>query len=191
MNGPFPLKSGDIVFIATPSPLYRRIARATGSKASHVGIVFEGPQGGWMVAESAVPVSRYRPLNKFLGRSDEDWFVVRRLKRELTPAEVTALRAACDARVGRWRRPRFKDESKRMFSSKFVHEVYQQALGVDIAEVETFSELLRRDPQESPGFWKLWFLGFLAWQRKTVTPAGQLQSQKLTTVWRSSSPGSA
>ena len=46
MNGPLPLKSGDIVFVARPSPLYRRVARATGSRASHVGIVFEDGQGG-------------------------------------------------------------------------------------------------------------------------------------------------
>ena len=191
METRLPLKSGDIVFVATPNPLYRRVARATGSRASHVGIVFEDPQAGWVVAESAVPVCRYRLLNKFLGRSDDDWFVVRRLKRELTAVEVAALRAACDARMGRWYHLGFKYESKRMFCSKFVHEVYQQALGIDIGEVETFSELLRRNPQESLGFWKLWFFGFIPWQRKTVTPASQMQSERLKTVWHSGNAGSA
>ena len=190
MSGPLPLKSGDIVFIATPSPLYRRLARASGSKASHVGIVFEDAQAGWVVAESAVPRSRYRPLERFLGRSDDDWFVVRRLKQDLTPAQVTALRAACDKRMGRWHPLGFKDEAVRTFS-KFVHEAYREALGVDIAEVETFSELLRRNPGEAPGFWKLWFSGFIPRQRKTVAPASQLQSPGLNTIWHSGSPGSA
>ncbi len=190
MSGPLPLKSGDIVFVATPNTLYRRVARATGSKASHVGIVFEDAQGGWVVAESAVPRSRYHPLERFLGRSDDDWFVVRRLKRELTPAEVAALRAACDQRMGRWHPLGFKHESVRTYS-KFVHEVYREALGVDIGEVETFSELLRRNPGEPLGFWKLWFSGFIPRQRKTITPASQLQSAKLNTIWHSGSPGSA
>ena len=184
MNGPLPLKSGDIVFIATPSPLYRRVARATGSKASHVGIVFADAQAGWVVAESAVPRSRYRPLEQFLGRSDDDWFVVRRLKQELTPDQVTALRAACDQRMGRWYHLGFKHESVRTYS-KFVHEVYREALGVDIGEVETFSELLRRNPQESLGFWKFWFFGLIPRQHKTVTPASQLQSEWSKTVWHS------
>ena len=186
-----PLKSGDIVFVATPNPLYRRVARATGAKASHVGIVFEDPKDGWVVAESAVPVCRYRSLAKFLSRSDDDWFVVRRLKQELTPSEVKALRQACDVRMGKWYHLGFKYESTRMFCSKFVREVYEEALGVDVGVVETFSELLRRNPQESLGFWKLWFLGRIPWQRKTVTPASQLQSERLKTVWHSGSPGSA
>lgn len=191
MSGPLPLKSGDIVFVATPSPLYRRVARATGSKASHVGIVFEDEQAGWVVAESAVPRSRYRPLEQFLGRSDDDWFVVRRLKQELTPDQVAVLRAACDQRMGRWYHLGFKYESARTFCSKFVHEVYREALGIDIGEVETFSELLRRNPGEPLGFWKLWFFGFIPWQRKTVTPASQLQSPRLNTIWHSGNPGSA
>ncbi|MDE0856583.1 MAG: YiiX/YebB-like N1pC/P60 family cysteine hydrolase [Nevskia sp.] len=186
-----PLKSGDIVFVATPSPLYRRVASATGTKASHVGIVFHDPAVGWVVAESAVPVCRYRPLDKFLGRSDDDWFVVRRLRQELSPSAVEALRRACDARMGRWYHLGFRYESTRMFCSKFVHEVYREALGIDIGVVETFSELLRRNPGESLGFWKLWFLGRIPWQRKTITPASQLQSERLTTVWHSGSPGSA
>lgn len=190
MSGPLPLKSGDIVFIATPSPLYRRLTRASGSKASHVGIVFEDAQAGWVVAESAVLRSRYRPLEQFLGRSGDDWFVVRRLKQDLTPDQVTALRAACDKRMGRWHHPGFKDEAVRTFS-KFVHEVYRESLGMDIGEVETFSELLRRNPGEAPGFWKLWFSAFITRQRKTITPASQLQSARLNTIWHSGSPGSA
>jgi hypothetical protein len=180
-----PLKSGDIVFIATPNTLYRRVARATGSRASHVGIVFEDPKQGWVVAESAVPVCRYRPLQRFLDRSEQRWFVVRRLQRELTPDEVKALRAACDARLGRWYHLGFNFDSKRTFCSKFVHEVYREALGIDIGTVETFAELLHRNPKESLGFWKLWFFGRIPWQRRTITPASQLQSQALRTVWPS------
>ena len=165
-----PLKSGDIVFVTARNPLYRRMVRASGAKASHVGIVFEDLKAGWMVAESALPVDRYRPLDKFLSHSEDDWFVVRRLRRELSTAEVAALRQACDARMGKWHRPGFKHEARRNSRSKFVYEMYREALGIDVGAVETFSELLRRNPQESPGFWKLWFAGRIPRQRKTLTP---------------------
>ncbi len=186
-----PLRSGDIVFVTARNPLYRRMVRASGAKASHVGIVFEDPKAGWVVAESALPVDRYRPLDKFLSRSEDDWFVVRRLKQELSTAEVVALRKICDARVGKWHHPGFKYEARRNSRSKFVYEVYREALGIDVGSVETFSELLRRNPQESPAFWKLWSLGRIPSQRKTITPVRQLQAERLRTVWHSGSPGSA
>jgi hypothetical protein len=177
-----PLKSGDILFISTPNYLYRKVAQATGSPASHVGIAFHDPRRGWLVAESAVPRSRYSPLPRFLRRSDRGWFAVRRLPRELTQAEVAALRAACDRRMGLWYHTGFKYESRRMFCSKFVHEVYREALGLEIGTVETFGELLRRNPEEDLGFWKLWFFGRIPWGRKTITPASQLRSQVLRTI---------
>lgn len=185
MNLPYPLQNGDIVFIATKGFLFRKVARATGSKASHVGVAFEDPQRGWLVAESAIPRSRYSSLERFLARSDERWFVVRRLQRQLTPAEVDKLRAACDARMGQWYHTGFKYDSTRMFCSKFVHEAYCEALGIDIGTVETFSELLRRNPEERLGFWKWWFFGRIPWTRRTITPASQLQSPLLHTVMQS------
>ncbi|HWY24804.1 MAG TPA: YiiX/YebB-like N1pC/P60 family cysteine hydrolase [Nevskia sp.] len=185
MSLPYPLQNGDIVFIATRGFLFRKVARATGSKASHVGIAFKDPQRGWVVAESAIPRSRYSPLERFLARSDERWFVVRRLGRELTTEEVQKLRAACDARMGQWYHTGFKFDSARMFCSKFVHEAYREALGLDIGTVETFSELLHRNPEEKLGFWKWWFFGRIPWARRTITPASQLESPLLRTVVQS------
>ena len=180
------LQSGDIVFVATPTLLYRMVARATGSRATHVGIAFRDEQRGWLVAESAVPRSRYSTLKRFLARSDQRWFVIRRLGRDLAPEEVQKLRAACDARMGVWYHTGFKYDSARMFCSKFVHEVYREALGVDIGTVETFSELLHRNPEEKLGFWKWWFFGRIPWSRRTVTPASQMLSPLLRTVVQSS-----
>jgi hypothetical protein len=65
-----PLKPGDLIFTSIPNPIYRRIAAATGSKASHVGIAFPDPEAGWVVAESAVPFVRYSTLTNFLSRTD-------------------------------------------------------------------------------------------------------------------------
>lgn len=180
------LQPGDIVFVATPSFLYRKVARSTGTRASHVGIAFRDAQGGWRVAESAVPRTRYSTLERFLSRSDDKWFVIRRLDRPLAAAEVEKLRAACDKRMGTWYHLGFNYDSQRMFCSKFVHEVYREALGVEIGEVETFSALLHRNPGERLGFWKAWFFGFIPWMRRTVTPASQLNSPLLKTVLQSS-----
>lgn len=182
------LRDGDLIFVAAPHRLFRGVARATGSPASHVGIAFHSAKAGWLVAESGIPVCRYRRLSRFIGRSEGGWFAVRRLRRPLSPAEVAALRGACDARMGIAYHTGFRYDSPRMFCSKFVHEVYREALGIEVGEVETFGELLARNPDESLGFWRLWFFGRIPWQRRTLTPASQLRSPVLQAVFESGRP---
>lgn len=179
------LRDGDVIFSSIPNPLYQRIADATGSTASHVGILFRREDGSWWVAESKVPCVRYSTLDNFIGRSISEWHVVRRLHQPLTPVQAAALRQECDKRMGLLYHTGFRYESKRMFCSKFVHEVFRDALGVEVGRVETFGELLQRHPATSLRFWKIWFFGRIPWNRLTVTPASQLESSALTTVFES------
>lgn len=177
------LKSGDILFTSIPNFLYRRVARATGSPTSHVGIAFHDSQVGWLVAESGVPVVRYTPLARFVARTDQDWLVIRRLPGALAPDQVARLRQACDARMGKLYHLGFHYASSRQFCSKFVYETYLAALGIEIGQIESFRTLLTSHPDTPLWFWRLWFLGRIPWTRLTVTPASQLRSSKLETVW--------
>jgi len=178
-------REGDIIFSRIPNLLYRKVAEATGSPTSHVGILFSDGQGGWMVAESKVPVARYSTLHNFLARSAGGWHVIRRLRTPLTPDQVKALRAAADARMGSLYHSGFDFAAKRTFCSKFVHEVFKAALGVEVGRVETFAQLLHKQPATALAFWKCWFFGNIPWQRTTVTPASQLVCDKLHTIWTS------
>lgn len=65
------LQEGDIIFIANPNLLDHRVTQGTGSKASHVGIVLNDGHSDWVVAESAVPISRYSTLEAFIRRSEK------------------------------------------------------------------------------------------------------------------------
>jgi hypothetical protein len=85
--------------------------------------------------------------------------------------------------MGRWYHLGFNYDSRRMFCSKFVHEVFREALGVEIGTVQTFGELLECKPDQALGFWKLWFFGRIPWTRRTVTPASQLASPLLQAVF--------
>ncbi|EJA7649045.1 TPA: YiiX/YebB-like N1pC/P60 family cysteine hydrolase, partial [Escherichia coli] len=55
--------------------------------------------------------------------------------------------------------------------SKFVFDIYKEALCIPVGEIETFGELLNSNPNAKLTFWKFWFLGSIPWERKTVTPA--------------------
>lgn len=180
-----PARSGDIIFISGPYYLFRKVSAATNCPANHVGIIFHDPEKGWLVAESAVPLSRYTTLEKFIARSSGGWCEIRRLKTGLADSQAKALRAECDARMGIVYHTGFRYESPRMFCSKFVYDVYRSVLGVEIGELETFSHLLDRNPEAGLGFWRVWFFGRIPWNRITVTPASQFESGLLKTIWHS------
>ncbi len=177
------LEPGDVLFTSIPNFLYRRVAKATGSITSHVGITFYDPDAGWLVAESAVPTVRYSPIADFISRSDKGWLVVRRRHGGLTSNQVTSLRHECDKRMGKLYHLGFHYGSSRQFCSKFVYQAYLASLGVEIGTLESFRTLLNSLPDTPLLFWRLWFLGRIPWARLTVTPASQLTSDKLETVW--------
>ena len=179
------LEPGDILFTSIPNFLYSRVARATGSKTSHVGIAFYDHKTGWLVAESAVPAVRYSPLADFISRSDLGWLVIRRMRGGLSCDQVASLRSECDKRMGRLYHLGFDYSSSRQFCSKFVYEACLAAFGIKIGALESFRTLLTNLPDTPLIFWHLWFLGRIPWTRLTVTPASQLVSDKLETVWES------
>ncbi len=178
------LEVGDIVFIRIANFLYRRVAEATASWTSHVGYIHSRREDGeWLVAESAIPRVCLCPLSKFIARSDQGMLAVRRLKGGLSDAQKQALQQAAESRMGTLYHLGFKYDSPRQFCSKFVHTTYKEAVGVDIGQVETFRELLARNPESPTWFWRLWFWGFIPWNRRTVTPASQDIDPQLVTVF--------
>ncbi len=179
------LKEGDIIFIAIPSFLYRRVAKGTGSKASHVGIILKDDAGNWVVAESAVPLSKYSTLNDFVNRTDKGWVCIRRFKEPISPENIHEIKKQCDKRMGIFYHLGFKYHSKRMFCSKFVYEVFKSVLDIEIGKLETLKELYSKLPSTSLFFWRFWYFGFIPWNRVTVTPASQMASSLLETVYES------
>ena len=181
------LKSGDIIFISIPYFLYQQIEKGTACRASHVGMVFHDENEGWVVAESKVPVSTYTKLDKYLARTKGGWCCVRRLNRELNENEINRLREECDKQMGKLYHLGFKYISPRLFCSKLVYDAYNRALNIEVGELNTLRELFEKQPRMSVRFWRLWYFGFIPWDRITVTPASQLDADNLETVYFSES----
>jgi hypothetical protein len=177
------LQVGDIVFIRVANFLYRRVASATNGWTSHVGILYRREKDDWVVVESAVPWSRYCTLSRFLERSEGGRCSIKRVIRPLDETEQRKLKAQADRRMGKLYHLGFDFDSRLQFCSKFVHEIYRDALGVEIGTVQTFRELLQRNPESPLKFWKAWFLGRIPWDRRTLTPASQYESPLLRTVY--------
>jgi len=184
------LQDGDVIFIRVAHPwvanfVFRHVAETTGSWESHVGIVFSDTNGGWQVAESSFPRSKFTPLAKFIARSDHGRFYITRFQNELTPAEQLALRRSAQARMGRWYGLGFNYDSRREFCSKFVFDVYREATGVAIGRLTTFRQLLADNPRAPMWFWRVWFFGRIPWDRRCVTTTSELRAQNFRPVYDS------
>lgn len=178
------VREGDLIFLDMPNILFRRVAMATQSWTSHVGIVFQEADGRWIVAEGVIPSSRETPLCSFLKKSSRYKFEVRRLNRALDISEIAKMRNTSDSLLGKAYDLGFNIDSKKMFCSKFVYLVYR-SVGIEAGEIQSFQYLIAQNPQDSLTFWTFWFLGKIPSDRRTITPASQLHDSKFITVLRS------
>ena len=84
--------------------------------------------------------------------------------------------------MGKWYHLGFDLDSRHQFCSKFVYEIFREAVGVEIGSVELFRDLLARNPHSPLQFWKMWFIGRIPWDRRTITPGSQFESTLLKPV---------
>lgn len=179
------LREGDVIFIRMKNAIYRKIAETSQSWESHVGILFRDSRGAWTVAESTLPITKFTPLEKLVMNSKNGRFVIRRLRAGLSPEETQCLRVAVQSRMGKLYHLGFKYDSPRLYCSKFVYDTFLEATGHRIGRIETFREMIEKNPAAPVGFWRFWFFGCIPWERRCVTTTTQLLSPELVTVFDS------
>ncbi|BBU95995.1 MULTISPECIES: YebB family permuted papain-like enzyme [Providencia] len=185
INYPHEYEVGDVVFTSIGTELFRQIASASLCWSNHVGMIVGHNGEDYLIAESRVPLSTTTTLSRFIARSSDNRYSVRRFSHTLTSEQKSALVAEVPARLNKFYHTGFNYESSRQFCSKFVFDIYQSALSVQIGELETFKELLTKNPNAKLNFWKLWFIGQIPWERKTVTPASLWHHPELSLIYRS------
>lgn len=185
INYPEKYETGDIVFTCIGAALFGQISTASLCWCNHVGIIIGHNGNDYLVAESRVPLSTVTTLSLFIQRSAELRYAIRRLSGGLTVEQKLAIVEQVPARLNKFYHTGFKYESSRQFCSKFVFDIYKEALCISIGDVETFQQLLRSNPEAKLTFWKLWFMGSIPWERKTVTPASLWQHPNLDLIYES------
>jgi hypothetical protein len=177
------LQVGDVVFIRVTAKPFLEVADATLSWTNHVGVVIATDGSDPVIAESTFPRSRTTTLSRFLQRSEQERVAVTRLNTPMSAEQQQALEIAAKRRLGIWYDTGFNLHSKGEFCSRYVREVLAEATGTEVGEVESFRSLLSHNPHTKLGFWKLWYMGNIPWQRETVTPASILLSPSMHTVF--------
>ncbi|MEY0233554.1 YebB family permuted papain-like enzyme [Providencia manganoxydans] len=179
------LEIGDIIFTCIGTTLFRQIASASLCWSNHVGLIIGHNGQDYLVAESRVPFSTTTTLTRFIQRSADHRYGIRRLSTHLSDQQKAALIAQVPSRLNKFYHTGFDYNSSRQFCSKFVFDIYQSALSIKIGEIETFGELLNKNPNAKLNFWKLWFIGQIPWKRATVTPASLWSHPQLELIYRS------
>ena len=137
-------KTGDVVFQSTKGEQAEAIRKATGSRFTHCGVVFEAG-GEWKVLEAVQPV-KVTPLAEFQKRSLPGTFQVRRLKQPLAPESLELARAWGQKQVGLNYDVHFRWDDQTLYCSELVWKIYKQA-GVELCATRRFKDYALESPE--------------------------------------------
>lgn len=141
------VRNGDLIFHTSRSSQSVAIQKATGSKYSHMGVIFL-LEGKPFVYE-AVSTVKHTPLDAWIGRGSGGRYVVKRLKdadRVLPPAAIEKLRKQARQFEGRSYDLTFEWSDERMYCSELVWKLYDRAIGVQIGRLQTIEDFDLTDP---------------------------------------------
>lgn len=172
------VRPGDIVFQQSRSRQSAVIREVTGSRWTHVGVVFA--RGGEpMVLEAVSPV-RWTPYDEWRRRGVGGRALVRRLPQPLDDATLARMMQLGEQWVGRPYDARFEWGERRLYCSELVYLLFERGAGVRLVEPERWRDLTlgRRARQLARRR-----LGRLPRPNaRVVTPVALAESAALTTV---------
>ncbi|HEU5137118.1 MAG TPA: YiiX family permuted papain-like enzyme [Steroidobacteraceae bacterium] len=155
------------------------IQRATHSPYSHMGVVLY--RDGEPFVFEAIATVRYTPLSGWITRGDGGRFVVKRLKRVLTPAEVKNLYASAQSYEGKPYDLYFEWSNERIYCSELVWKMYHEALGIDVGKLQKLREFDLDDPAVKAKMRER-YGAKVPLEERVISPAAMFESPLLETV---------
>ena len=143
---PYLLKDGDIVFQEGFHTQGKAIKAATGSRWTHVGIVFHKDAEPFVI-EAVQPV-KVTKLKDFIKRNPASFYAMR-LKdseRSLTAEATAKALTYCRKQLGKDYDARFQWSDDRIYCSELVWKAYKEALGIELCKTRTFRSYNLKHP---------------------------------------------
>ena len=134
-------RDGDIIFHTSMSDQSEAIQQATGSRYSHVGVVYIR-DGSPMVFE-AIKTVQLTPLEQWIRRGEDGHFVVKRLEdaeERLDKAAKKKLYEEAKRMKGLPYDPYFQWDDRAIYCSELVWKIYHRALCKDVGVLETLKD---------------------------------------------------
>ncbi|MFK7755305.1 MAG: YiiX family permuted papain-like enzyme [Flavobacteriales bacterium] len=136
------LQFGDLVFQSSKSGQSAAIQLATGSKYSHVGMIYEKKGDEWLVLEAVQPV-KLTPLSEWVTHGDDNLYSVKRLKTadsSLTSEVELQMKTEAVTNIGKNYDIYFDWSDKEIYCSELVWKLYHSALNVELGELRPLSD---------------------------------------------------
>lgn len=135
------IQNGDIIFQTSTSGQSKAIQIATGSKYSHMGIIYK--QGNDFFVYEAVQPVKLTPLNDWIKRGENGHFVVKRIKNSenvLTPETLTKMQQIGEKFTGKDYDLYFEWSDSKIYCSELVWKIYKEAVGLEIGKLEKLGD---------------------------------------------------
>jgi len=139
-------RNGDIIFQETRSGQAEAVKRATGSKYSHVGIIYFKNKRAY-VFEAVQPV-KLTPLSEFIAHGTKKQYVVKRLRdtSSLTAATEQKMYVVAKRQLGKNYDWVFGWSDERIYCSELVWKIYQKGAGIELVAPRKLKDFNLSDP---------------------------------------------
>lgn len=134
-------ESGDIIFQVSRSSQSKAIQAATGSRYSHVGMIFR--KGKELSVLEAVQPVKIVPLHQWISKGVNSHYVVKRLKNadeHLTKKAFSRMDDMIERFLGRDYDPHFEWTDEKMYCSELVWKLYKGSTGLEIGKLQELQE---------------------------------------------------
>ena len=141
------LRSGDIIFQSSSGGQGKAIQIATGSKYSHVGIVYK--EGNDFYVFEAVQPVKITPLQKWIDRGDNNHYVVKRLKNAdqvLTDATLKKMKDQGKKYLGKDYDLYFGWADDKIYCSELVWKIYKESCGIELGKLQQLKDFDLSNP---------------------------------------------
>ncbi len=177
------LKNGDIIFQISQSSQSKAIQYATGSKFSHMGIIYFQNKTPY-VYEAIQPV-KLTALDKWIQRGEEGQYIVKRLKNseQILTAEVLSKMI----RIGEKYRGKDYDlyfgwSDERIYCSELIWKIYKEALNLEIGKLKKIKDFNLSHPLVKAKL-KERYGNSIPLDEPAISPADMYNSDLLETVY--------
>ncbi|MCP4439070.1 MAG: YiiX family permuted papain-like enzyme [Aureispira sp.] len=135
-------QSGDIIFHTSKSSQSLAIQKATKSKYSHMGIIYQKKDKSFHVFEAVQPV-KITPLEEWINRGENKHFVTKRLKNSeefLTKKKLLLMKETGEKHLGKDYDLLFGWSDRKMYCSELVWKIYKESLGIELGQLQQLKE---------------------------------------------------
>lgn len=180
---PDKLKDGDIIFQVNPSGQGKAIQLATGSKFTHVGIIFI--ENGEPVVYHAVQPVKKSSLAQFAAMGVDGKYEIRRMKnrdKELDASEIAKMKSAAASMLGKNYDIYFNWSDDEIYCSEFVWKIYKQGAGIEAGPLKKMKEF-NLNSKEVKEIMKVRYGNNIPLEEKMISPGDMYSCDLLESVY--------